>query len=488
MPKIKSSSEPVVLEGSFKTWTMDKASEILVSEKYDGAIEDMIGSSHNILNIFGHVQNTDMFGGTALTLDGDEIELRIGKSGLVQGTTTGMYLSGDGSLIHNSGRIEGGFGLYYAAVTGARVINEKGARITADDEANNSGNPPAIYADALSGGFKLTNHGLVAGVNASTAIELEAGDDRIINDGKINGAINMGSGIDRITNRREIIGAISFTDGNGDVVVNSGTIAFGITFGSGDDTLRNSGNIGTGVNFGSGHDTLKNSGTIAGDVFFDGGTNTTHINTGRIEGNVTLGAGSDVFDARKGVVEGTLEGFLGNDTIIVDKASKQLSEVKDYMNGQISGGFDTVKSTVSYELNLYVEQLILLGKKNLHGTGTGEGNTLTGNSGDNLIKGLGGEDIIAGGKGNDKLFGGFDKDTFRFATGDGNDVIADFRQNGDDVIDVSRWKGLDDMNDILRHADGTRGGDVVISVGKDSITILGMHENQLAQSDFVFEV
>ena len=44
---------------------------------------------------------------------------------------------------------------------------------------------------------------------------------------------------------------------------------------------------------------------------------------------------------------------------------------------------------------------------------------------DSLVDGLAGDDVITGGRGNDTLRGGAGSDHYRFAVGEGSDLIVD---------------------------------------------------------------
>jgi Ca2+-binding RTX toxin-like protein len=204
------------------------------------------------------------------------------------------------------------------------------------------------------------------------------------------------------------------------------------------------------------------------------------VNHGTITGKIHLGSGEDIFDNRGGTVSEGIEGGAGDDTLIVDSADTLLIE-----NGG-SEGYDTVQSTVSYTLSENVEQLILLGKKNLNGTGNDDQSDLVGNRGKNILSALDGNDILDGGRGADKLDGGDGADTFVFKTGHGKDTIMDF-ENGVDFIDVSEWQGIDDFSDIEALMSSSN-GDVVIKMGKDVLRIADTLESDIDQNDFIFDI
>ena len=67
------------------------------------------------------------------------------------------------------------------------------------------------------------------------------------------------------------------------------------------------------------------------------------------------------------------------------------------------GGWDTITSTISRDLNDYpdIENLTLLGIANINATGNAWSNVLIGNDGDNILDGGPGADTLQGGLGND---------------------------------------------------------------------------------------
>ncbi len=119
----------------------------------------------------------------------------------------------------------------------------------------------------------------------------------------------------------------------------------------------------------------------------------------------------------------------------------------------------------------------------------GRGNdTLTGGAGSDILKGGPGDDIIiVDGDDIDILYGGPDKDTFRFFPSDvGGGSIRDF-SDGEDVIDLTEFAGINSMADldIVSHGDNVR---IAVS-GTDYLTTIILSDfdvNNLDNSDFLF--
>ena len=100
-----------------------------------------------------------------------------------------------------------------------------------------------------------------------------------------------------------------------------------------------------------------------------------------------------------------MNGWGGNDTYIVDNLGDTLFE-----NGDIhstpqneSQGFDTVLTSVNFNVGLYseIEVLQAIGSANVNLTGSLDNNRIIGNSGTNIIDGSYGKDTLTGGGGLD---------------------------------------------------------------------------------------
>jgi len=131
----------------------------------------------------------------------------------------------------------------------------------------------------------------------------------------------------------------------------------------------------------AGHDTLKG---LAGNDTLNGGDG-----NDRLDG----GTGGD-----------TMNGGLGNDTYVVDNAGDVVNDpniILPFPSLPLSGGIDTVESSISYTLGATIEHLTLTGKLAIDGNGNGLANTIIGNSANNRLNGGAGADKMEGGLGND---------------------------------------------------------------------------------------
>ena len=110
----------------------------------------------------------------------------------------------------------------------------------------------------------------------------------------------------------------------------------------------------------------------------------------------------------------------------------------------LTNEIDKVYSAVNYSLPAYVEELKLLGTKNIYGIGNFLDNVLIGNSYANYLAGLVGNDTLTGGAGQDTLLGGMGADVYKFValTDSGvtmltRDTINDFTARQGDKLDLS---------------------------------------------------
>lgn len=117
-----------------------------------------------------------------------------------------------------------------------------------------------------------------------------------------------------------------------------------------------------------------------------------------------------------GVGADTMQGGLGDDTYFIDNSNDVVIENNNE-------GIDTIKSTVSYTLPTFVENLVLLGSSNINGTGNSGDNLIIGNAGNNILDGAGGMDTLQGSWGNDT-----------YIVNNANTVIEEDANSGIDTV------------------------------------------------------
>jgi Ca2+-binding RTX toxin-like protein len=192
-----------------------------------------------------------------------------------------------------------------------------------------------------------------------------------------------------------------------DNIIDGKTGADTMTGGSGDDTYMVD-DIGDLVEelVNEGIDTVKSSitytlGTNLENLTLTGTRIITRIDNNRIGIN-GIGNSSNntiVGDAFDNIIDGltgadTMIGGAGNDTYIVDN-------IGDVTIEKAEKGTDTVRASISYALDVHLENLILTGPRNINGNGNSAKNIIIGNSFDNTIDGATGADTMIGGAGND---------------------------------------------------------------------------------------
>ena len=143
------------------------------------------------------------------------------------------------------------------------------------------------------------------------------------------------------------------------------------------------------IDAGAGNDTI-NAGV--GDDILMGGDGDDALN-GEAGNDVLSGnSGNDTLNG--GLDADSMAGGAGNDTYIVDNAGDVVIENENE-------GTDTVQSSITYTISDNIENLTLTGTASINGTGSGQDNYITGNSGANVIDGGLGADTMKGGAGND---------------------------------------------------------------------------------------
>lgn len=337
--------------------------------------------------------------------------------------------------------------------TGIRLDGADGSSNAITVGATGFINATSEGIDASADGMAVVNHGVVATTGAGAAVHIVGADIAVTNDGLLSGGTGIyGYGSGSIVNHGDIL-----ADTHGLQITTTAGEMFKIV----------------------------NEGTISGaerSVYGVGGEQSV-TNKGVLNGNVILGDGDDVFRNIGGNVNGRVYGGTGDDRYYLDSRLVEVQEV----SGE---GYDTVYSSVSWSIDTYVEEVHLVGKKNINLEGDSSGTTLIGNSGRNRIVGGQGGDRIDGGRGNDILTGSDGTtvdavDAFIFRRFSGKDVITDF-VDGSDLINLAGYKGIDDFTDLKGHIRQS-GDDVIVSlVGDDQIVLRDMQKADIGETDFSF--
>ena len=259
----------------------------------------------------------------------------------------------------------------------------------------------------------------------------------------------------------------NFIAGSGDDLVAGNAVANYLSGRDGDDRLWGSGGDDI-LEGGAGADTL-NGGAGADHAYYTGSSvgvlvrlhNANAVKFGEAEGDTLTGIEHIVGSNHNDVLAGD-----GEDNLLDG------GDGDDVLYGGPAGGDDMM-----YGGN---------GDDRVFG---GRGNDiLTGGAGNDYLKGGPGEDtLIADGDDMDVLFGGTEQDTFQFFPSDlGGGSIRDLT-DGEDVIDLTEFTGINAMDDldIISH-----GGNVRIEVsGSDYLTTIILSDfdiNNLDNSDFLF--
>ncbi|MCJ8053196.1 hypothetical protein GB928_015145 [Shinella curvata] len=165
----------------------------------------------------------------------------------------------------------------------------------------------------------------------------------------------------------------------------------------------------------------------AGNDYLSGGSGDDYLDGGVGNDYVDGGTGADTFVCG-----------AGNDTYVIDNAKDTLRF--DYYDT----GTDTIRSSISWSLGNYQENLTLTGTAAISGTGNDARNIMRGNDGANTLNGKGGNDLISAGAGLDKVYGGMGADDLY--GGSGKDIFV-FKSIKESTVAAS---GQDTIYDFVR--------------------------------------
>jgi Ca2+-binding RTX toxin-like protein len=152
-----------------------------------------------------------------------------------------------------------------------------------------------------------------------------------------------------------------------------------------------------------------------GDDFIYGGTGDDHLFGGDGDDALYGEEGDDALFGQDG--EDTLDGAGGDDTLYGGDDADTLSGGAG--EDELHGGADDDVLAGGADADMLF--------------GDAGDDMLDGGAGDDTLYGGKGDDLIAGGLGDDVLHGGKGRDTFLYRSGDGNDEIADFEEDCDEL-------------------------------------------------------
>lgn len=433
------------------------------------ATDDLIDGADGNDALFGNTGNDSLLGGNGRDIlrgeDGNDFldggadndilegdggnDVILGGAGRdrLNGSVGDDTLSGDGgidTLIGGAGR---------DSLSGGADNDVLNGGSGADMLAGGSGN------DLLNGGHQ---NDTLAGDDGNDTLRGSTGNDLIYGGA---GNDTIGGDLDHDTvhgggGHDSVIGSFGNdvlygNDGN-DTIVGGGQNDF-LSGGDGADSLVGENGFDT-LNGGDGNDSLRggeNADVLngdAGDDTLDGGNGLDVLRGGSGNDALTGASGDDRLYGGDG--QDRLFGNIGDDSLHGDAGN-------DTLDG--SFGADTL-------------------------SGDDGDDVLFGGSQDDRIHGGAGHDTVHGNNGNDLLSGGTDSDLFVFDNSFGTDTITDFDAlSGFEKIDLSAVSAITSFADLAdNHLSTNANGDAVISVGFNTITLLGVTASSLDASDFIF--
>jgi Ca2+-binding RTX toxin-like protein len=453
--------------------------------------------------------------GPAITTAGVTVDLSAGFAsgfGSVVGVENATGGSGDDLFIGDAGNntFVGGAGrdTYSLANTTAGATITSGSATSAEagtdtlsqieDYIGSQGNDTIL----LNGGANL-----IDGQGGDDTLNGGAGNDTILGgDGNDTILYNLGNGADTVdggadTDTLVINGAAGgqslsvVFDGTRLTTVAGGAISnvelVTLNMQGGTDTLSYSTttanvtvNLATGT--GSGFVSIANVENVIGgsgnDVFTSGtGANIFQGGGGNDRFVATLNDGNDRFEGGAGSNTLDFSAITANAVVTAGSATSaqtgndQLADIQNFIGG-------TGNDTITFGA----------GVNNVNGGGGND--VISTGAGNDIIFGGAGNDTISGGTGNDTMDGGAGTDVFLFTTNFGNDTIAGFDFNpggggggpGQDFLRLNPALGITAANFAANVSIAQSGADTLITIGGNTITLLGVAANQINVTDFQF--
>ena len=429
------------------TYYVDNVGDV-VTENANAGTDTVISSlaytlGKNLENLV--LTGTDNLSGTGNELNnqitgnsGDNIlNGGIGADTMIGGSGNDTYyVDNTGDVIVESTSVSGGFDTVVANASYKLSEGLESLTLTGTTDINGTGNSQANLLTGNDG-----NNVLDGGAGVDTLIGGQGNDTYVVDN--VGDIIIEGSdaGIDTIrtnfswtlannfenlelTGSEDLTGtgnsvANSLTGNSGNNVLDGKVGADTMIGGAGDDTyyVDNIADVVIEVD-GEGTDKVYSSVTYKLDSAVEQLvlTGTSDLNaTGNELGNLIYGNdGANRIDG--GLGADTMAGGAGDDIYYVDNTGDQVIE-------QDGNGNDTVRSSVSYTLGAYIENLELQGSGNINGSGNSLDNRIVGTAGNNILTGNGGADTLIGGYGDDIYIVNDARVVVQENSGEGTDTV-----------------------------------------------------------------
>ncbi|HEX8639533.1 MAG TPA: M10 family metallopeptidase [Allosphingosinicella sp.] len=445
----------------------DTAETAVISYTLPYGVENLLLTGSAGINGTGNAQDNLLTGnGASNTLEGslgdDVLDGRAGADTMRGGAHDDLYLVDDAEdqVVETAER---GIDTVQSSVSVTLSANVENLLLIGTAPIGGTGNDLAnrltgnSAANRLDGGI---GNDVIDGAAGGDTMTGGAGDDRFIVDASGDKVIEAAQGgTDTIQStvtvtlavnvERLVLAGVSAIGGTGNALANQlvgneaanlldgGAGADTMTGGGGNDTfvVDNIGDKIIETAVGGSADTVRSSMSytlgsyverlvLTGSAALNGTGNA-------LANNLTGNAGANRLNGGSGA--DTMGGGGGNDIYSVDNAGDKVVETS------VGDGLDTVRSTASFTLGNYVENLVLAGTAAVNGAGNALANSLTGNAAANSLAGNGGNDLIDGGAGGDTMAGGY-----------GNDVYV-VDNAGDKVVEQS-GAGTDAVRSSVSHA------------------------------------
>ncbi len=444
-------------------WSGD-SNEATLNADNQSLVGDILVGSDSTLNLSLTNFSTLNGGisGSITNSSGSSVSSTVGTVNVTLDTNSKWYLTGDTYISSIA---------YEGSASAANIINNgytlyvnSVALSGTTDSISSGGSSDTLMTVTDSTDTPVTVGSAVKIIDASsrtTAVQITGNSlANTIQGGSKADTINGGSGADIIYGNA---GADKLFGDNGKDTIYGGGGKDYIEGGAGADLINGGNGVDTIVG-GKGKDTL--TGGNGNDVFIYASGDGSDLITDYTADQdlISLSAGSVTSSIVNGddviltVGSGTitLEGAVNTKISIINASNSTLNLI------QGSTSKDTINGTTSADL-IYGDAgadsiFANAGKDTVYG-GAGK-DYIEGGAGADILDGGAGADTIVGGKGKDTLTGGAGKNVFIYSTGDGNDIITDFKSK--DTLKISgSWETV------------VSGDDVIVTVGSGKITLQG---------------